>query len=123
MLAVFRPDGEATLHVDASRLKGLGFALLQEQRGVQRLITCGSRFLSPTERRYAMVELELLAAVWAANKTRIYMFGRPTKLATDHAPLVDIINEKCLDQISNPRLLRLKEKLLPFLFVVSKAAV
>lgn len=30
-----------------------------------RLVQCGSRFLTDTESRYAMVELELLAATWA----------------------------------------------------------
>ena len=63
-----------------------------------------------------MVELELLAAVWAARKTRIYTMARPTLLLTDHQPLVKIINEQGLDQISNPRILRLKEKLLPYPF-------
>ena len=64
-----------------------------------------------------MVELELLAVVYAANKTRLLTLGRRTELVTDHQPLVSILNDKSFDQISNPRVFRLKEKLLPFNFV------
>ena len=80
VLAHFSADPSHTvaLHVDASRLRGLGFVLLQRQdAGVWRLIHCGSRFLSPAESRYLVTEMELLGAVWAANKMRIYLIGRP----------------------------------------------
>lgn len=45
-------------------LKGLGYALhqLDEASGKWLLIDAGSHFISETESRYAMVELELLAA-------------------------------------------------------------
>ena len=37
---------------------------------------------------------------------------------TDHKPLVGLMNSKALVDIANPRLLRLKEKMLPYRFVV-----
>ena len=49
------------LATDASRLKGLGFVLLQLVNGVWRAVQAGSRFLTPTKSRYVMTELEALA--------------------------------------------------------------
>ena len=40
-----------------------------------RLITSGSRFLTPAESRYAMIELEALAMHWAVKKCRVYLAG------------------------------------------------
>ena len=117
ILAHYKQGCDTALQVDASRLKGLGYCLLQKQDGDWRVIQCGSRFLSPAESRYAMVELELLGAVWAASKTRIYTLGRrDVSLITDHQPLVSIINSRLMDQIPNPRIFCLKEKLLPYPF-------
>ena len=106
------------LHTDASRTRGLGFALLQKcADGQQALIHCGSRFVTDTESRYAMIELELLAVVWAMQKCKLYLLGiSKFNLIVDHRPLVPILNSKGLDEIENPRILRLKEKLMPFSF-------
>ncbi|XP_064103421.1 uncharacterized protein LOC135213372 [Macrobrachium nipponense] len=66
VLAPFNPASPVVLRTDASRLYGLGYALLQDNgRGQMRLIQCGSRFLTDTETRYATIELELLAVTWA----------------------------------------------------------
>jgi hypothetical protein len=65
VLINFDPSKPTILLKDASRLKGLGFALLQTETvdGKERirLVTCGSRSLSPAEKSYAVVELEALA--------------------------------------------------------------
>ena len=72
------------------------------------LIHCGSRFITPAEARYAMTELELLAAVWAMSKMRFYLIGRPSfHLLTDHEPLAAILNSKDMVSMTNPRLFRL----------------
>ena len=63
------------LQTDASRLKGLGFALLQKHQHAWKLVQAGSRFITETESNYAMVELELLALVWAMRKCQIYLQG------------------------------------------------
>ena len=67
-----------------------------------------------------MVELELLAVAWAVKKCRLYLLGLPHfSLIVDHNPLVPILNEKTMDAIENPRLMRLKERLLPYTFTTS----
>jgi hypothetical protein len=61
-LAFYRPDRKTRLITDASRLNGIGFVLKQEIDGIWKPVQAGSRFLTETEGRYAMVELELLAS-------------------------------------------------------------
>ena len=117
VLAHFDPKLPTVLQTDASRRKGLGFALLQRHEATWRLVQCGSRFLSDTESRYAMVELEMLAVVWAMQKCRLYLHGLPSfELVVDHQPLVPILNDYTLDMVENPRLQRMKSKLTLFVF-------
>ena len=82
------------------------------------LVTAGSRFLSPAEKNYAVVELELLAIQWAIEKCRLYLAGTHFKVITDHQPLLGIINRKNLDAINNIRIQRLMAKLLGYSFQV-----
>lgn len=111
ILAHFDPSLPTVLQTDAARLKGLGYALLQQHDDKWRLVQCGSRFLSDTESRYAMVELELLALVWALRKCRIFLQGLPHfEAMVDHRPLLPILNDYTLDAVENLRLQRLKEK-------------
>ena len=58
ILAPFHPKLPTMLQADASRLKCLGFALLQKHADDWKLTQAGSRFITETESRYAMVELE-----------------------------------------------------------------
>ena len=105
------------LQSDASRLNGLGYALLQQHGERWRLVQCGSRFLSDVEGRYATGEQELLAAWWAVRKCRNYLLGLPHfELILDHKPLIPILNVQTLDQVENPRLQRMKEKLMGYSF-------
>ena len=86
-------------------------------RGIVLAFQCGSRFLSDTESRYAMVELEMLAVVWAMQKCQLYLHGLPSfELVVDHQPLVPILNDYTLDMVENPRLQRMKSKLILFVF-------
>ena len=51
--------------------RGLGFILRQQNKdGSWNVVQAGSRFLSDAETRYAMIELECLAAAWAMRKCR-----------------------------------------------------
>merc|ERR1712055_670890 len=105
------------LQTDASRLNGLGFVLLQKHRDGWRLVKCGSRFLSETESRYATIEQEMLAVTWTTKKCDIYLRGaQHYDVITDHRPLVPILNSKSLNEIENPRLQGLREKLIPYNF-------
>ena len=59
---------------DAST-KGLGATLWQEHSdGKLKPISFASQFLSDTEKKYAMNELELLAVVWGLEHFRFYIY-------------------------------------------------
>ena len=88
-LTYFALNRPTRLYTDASRLNGLGFILKQHVDGQWKVVQAGSRFLSPAESRYAMIELELLAIVWAAKKTTSFITGVQFELMTDHKPLID----------------------------------
>ena len=79
----------------------------------------GSRFLQGAESRYAPIEGEALAVVYALHQTRYYIQGcTDLTVATDHKPLVGILNDRALTEISNRRLLNLKEKTLSYDFKI-----
>ena len=121
ILAAFDPDLPTILQTDASRLYGLGYALLQDHgAGRFKLVQCGSRFLTDTETRYATIELELQAVVWAIEKCMFYLRGlQHFSLVTDHRPLVPILNHYSLDAIENLRLQRMKEKIVSYVFTAT----
>ena len=118
VLAPFDPALPTYLQTDASRLYGVGYALLQDHgAGHLRLVQCGSHFLADAETRYAVIELEMLAVSWALSKCRLYLLGLPSfTIHTDHRPLVPILNSYTLDMIENPRLQRLRERMSPYVF-------
>jgi len=71
---------EVTLQCDTSQA-GLGAALFQGRQPV----AYASRALIPTEVRYAQIEKELPAIVFACNHFKAYVFGRKTvNFETDH---------------------------------------
>uniref|UniRef100_A0A0K2U1M2 Putative LOC101170764 [Oryzias latipes] n=1 Tax=Lepeophtheirus salmonis TaxID=72036 RepID=A0A0K2U1M2_LEPSM len=51
VLAIFDPKKETRLETDGSRLKGLGFDLLQNHEQRWRLVEFGSRFFNDVESR------------------------------------------------------------------------
>lgn len=105
VLTQFDPDRETMIQTDASRLNGLGYVLLQKDRNdIWKLVQCGSRFLTDTESRYAMVELELRAVEWAIRKCKIYLLGLQIfTLVVDHQPLVSILDSYTLDAVDNQK--------------------
>ena len=116
-LAFFRPYAYMELWTDASKLNGMGFVLLQRQKsGEMAIIECGSRFLSPAEKNYAVVELEAAAAAWAVEKLRVYLVGHPGfQLVVDHKPLVGILDGSG-GPANNQRLLRIRSRLANYSF-------
>ena len=116
----FDPTKETHLLTDASRLKGLGYALLQKQEGDANysLVQCGSRSLNKAEKNYAPNELECLAIAWAIKDCDYYLLGAKFHVITDHKPLLGTFN-KPLGEISNARLQRFCEKLLQYTFTIS----
>ena len=110
-----KPTREPTrLSTDASR-QGLRYILQQQHGESWSLVQAGSRFLSDAESCYAIIELELLAVAWAVAKCNMFLAGlQQFSVVTDHNPLVPILNTKRLDEIENPRLQRLKSRLMAY---------
>nr|XP_061787661.1 uncharacterized protein K02A2.6-like [Nerophis lumbriciformis] len=88
VLAYYDVKEPVTLTCDASCF-GLGAACMQNGRPV----AFASRTLTETETRYAQIEKELLAVVFACTKFREYVYGKPTIVETDHQPLVTILKK------------------------------
>ena len=117
----FDPTKPTQLLTDASRLKGLGYALIQRTENSLSLIQCGSRSLLPAESRYSTTELECLAIYYAVKDCSFFLQGTDFSVLTDHKPLVGTFL-KPLSEIENARLLRFREKLAHFSFVVNYVA-
>ena len=83
------------LLTDASR-SSFSFCLVQEdtEKKAPLLIMASSRFLSPAEKNYAVIELELLAIQWATEKCPLYLAGADFTIVTDHQLLLRVLNRK-----------------------------
>jgi hypothetical protein len=107
VLINFDPSKPTILLTDASRLKGLGFALVHTEvvNGKERirLVTCGSHSLNPAKKSYAVVELEALAVKYAVEKCRYYLLGmQKFTVWSDLGPLMGIWRKQ-IDEIGNAR--------------------
>ena len=108
--------------------RGIGYFLLQQHcscssgipdccPGGWRIALAGSRFLTPAEQCYAAIEGEALAVAWGLEQTRYFTQGCDNLVViTDHKPLVKIFGDRTLDEITNSRLFRLKQRTLPWHF-------
>ena len=111
---------------------GIGFTLTQKHckcsgpadpscgQGHWKLVHAGSRFTQKGERDlFSPTEGECLAAAFGLEKCRMFTLGCPNLiLAVDHQPLKGVLNDRSLDSIDNPRLLKLKERTLPYSFEI-----
>lgn len=83
VLRYYNLKEEVTLQCDASQ-SSLGAALMQNGQ----LVAYASRALTPAETRYAQIEKELLAIVFACDRFDAYVYGRDlVNVETDHKPL------------------------------------
>ena len=79
-------DKEFCLRTDASMI-GLGAVLLQYSDGIPFPVHYISRKLLAPETKYATIERECLAVIWAIEKFKFYLFGKQFIIETDHMPL------------------------------------
>ena len=124
---IFDKSKPTTLATDWSK-EGIGFWLLQKHcscinaspfccKTGWKVVLVGSRFTSSAESRYAPIEGEALAVVDALKKARHFVLGcSDLTVAVDHKPLLKVFGDRSLEDIDNPRLLRLKEKTLQYRF-------
>ena len=108
---------------------GIGHWLLQKHCACQpikafccrdgwKICLVGSRFTHVAESRYAPVEGEALAVVYALDNSRFFVLGCETLIvAVDHKPLLKALDDRSLD-IPNTRLRNLKEKTLRYRFTM-----
>lgn len=112
VLALYTPREPVLLSVDASAA-ALGAVLLQAGRPVE----FASTTLTDTQRRYAQIEKELLAIVFALERFHQYVFGkRDVVVETDHKPL-EALFKKSLDSVP-ARLQRMMLRIQGYDFVV-----
>jgi transposase InsO family protein len=112
-MAHYDPGLRTVVSCDASNA-GLGATLYQMQEdGTRRPVCYASRSLSETESRYATIEKEALAAIWACKKFHQYILGLPFRLETDHKPLVPLLTNKDLDKVPI-RVLRMRLQLMRY---------
>ncbi|KAL5503067.1 hypothetical protein EMCRGX_G009958, partial [Ephydatia muelleri] len=116
VLAFYTPDAPTKLSADASS-HGLGAVLLQRSDGEWKPVAYASRSMSDTEKRYAQIEKEALATVWACDKFASYIVGLKVHIETDHKPLVPLLGSKHLDTLP-PRILRFRLRLARFDFTI-----
>ena len=85
-LRYYDRDLPVTVQADAS-LRGLGACLIQKHKGKNQPIAFASKSLTDAETRYANIERELLAIVFACQRFSTYLLGRSFIAESDHKPL------------------------------------
>ena len=107
---------------------GIGFWMFQKQctcpgttpfccRDGWKISLVGSRFTHAAESQYAPIEGEALAVADALDKARFFVLGCSDLIvAVDHKPLLKILGDRSIDDITNTPLRNLKEKTLRYRF-------
>ena len=89
VLRYYSLKDKVTIQCDASR-SGLSAALIQ----LGQPVAFASRAMTPAETRYAQIEKELLAIVYACEKFVAYVYGRTeVTIQLDHKPLESIFKK------------------------------
>jgi hypothetical protein len=105
ILQTFDINKEIVIQTDSSQ-NAIGSVLLQDNKPV----CYASKSLSDTEARYAQIEKEFLAVLFACKKFHYYVYGRRIIIQTDHLPLISIM-QKDINSIPSRRLQCIKLKL------------
>ncbi|XP_064622558.1 uncharacterized protein LOC135484804 [Lineus longissimus] len=118
LLAHYDPEKETIVSADASSY-GLGGVILQvHEKGVKRPVAYASRTLNDTEKRYAQIEKEALAATWACERFSDYVLGKTFSLETDHKPLVPLLGGGKSLEMLPARVQRFKMRLMKYSYQI-----
>lgn len=90
VLKFYDPKKSTRISADASQY-GLGAVLLQRHDEQWLPVAYASRALTSAESRYAQIEKELLASLYACERFHQYVYGQSFEVETDHKPLVSIM--------------------------------
>ena len=101
----FDRNKEIVIQTDSSK-NGIGCVLLQDKKP----ISFASKSLSHNEIKYAQIEKEFLAILFACQRFHYFIYGQKIKIQTDHKPLIGIMNKE-IHQIPSSRLQRIHFKL------------
>lgn len=107
VLSIFDPDVPIENQTDSSK-DGLGSVLLQGGRPV----AYAPRTLTKCEQKWAQIEKELLAIVFACARFHYFLYGRDFVVQSDHKPLESLI-KRDIDDVT-PRLQRMFLQLLKY---------
>ncbi|KAL7859591.1 hypothetical protein SRHO_G00147380 [Serrasalmus rhombeus] len=107
LLAHYNPASPLVIAADASPF-GLGAVLSHKyQDGTERPVCFASRALAPAERKYAQVEKEALAVIYAVKKFHQFVYVHKFTIQTDHKPLLGLLGElKNIQPTASARLQR-----------------
>ena len=103
VLKLYDSTKPVAIQCDASST-GLGACLLQESQPV----AYASRALTGPETRYAQIEREMLAIVFAAEQFHHYIYGNEVEVMSDHRPLESIVQKSLRDLSPRLQLMRLR---------------
>lgn len=101
-LGAFDANQPVILYTDASPVALSAVMTQSTPDGLSRIISCSSRTLTDTERRYDQTNKEALAMVWACEHHQFYLLGRHFTLKTDSSGAVsslkkdDLSTNKCI---------------------------
>ena len=126
---IFDKSKPTCLATDWSKT-GLGYWLFQKHcqkhcqcpeplccRNVWKVTLVGSRFTHGAESRYAPIEGEALAVADAFDKARFFVLCCSNLIiVVDHKPLLKVLGNRSLEDITNGQLRNLKEKTLRYKF-------
>ena len=69
-------------------------------------------------KKYSSNELQLLAVVWAVDRYKHYLLGKPFTMATDHKALTSALDGNKSNKTYQSRLTRWVDRLLPYQFKI-----
>lgn len=92
VLTVYHPQLPVIVQTDASK-DGLGRVLVQKGHPIM----FASRTLTKSEQKWAQIEKELLAIVFACKRFHYFLYGREFTVESDHKPLGTLFKRDIVD--------------------------